>query len=181
MATLARDPFDALVRANHGALVAFATRLTGNAAEAHDVVQDAFERALKGFGRLTPESNARAWLFTIVNNAFIDRCRARAAAPRTESSEMVDPAASEKRPPPLSTRVTAEQLRAAIEQLEPEFRAVYVKHALEERSYQEVATDLGIPVNTVGTRLARARKKLRGILLAMVGEDLERSAEGGET
>ena len=73
--------------------------------------------------------------------------------------------------------MTAEQLHAAIQQLEPEFKAVYVKHALEERSYQEIATDLGIPVNTVGTRLARARKKLRAALLAVVERDPEGDAE----
>jgi RNA polymerase sigma-70 factor (ECF subfamily) len=160
-------PFDALARAHHDALVGFATRLCGDAAEGRDVVQDAFERALRSFDQFDSSADGRSWLLTIVHNTFIDRCRKRARAPRTEPVEAIDrvavPVEAEDAPPPWAD-VTADELRAAIEKLEPEFREVYTRHANERRSYQEIADALGLPVNTVGTRLARARRKLRAIL-----------------
>ena len=72
------------------------------------------------------------------------------------------------RPPadaPLWMRIDAQQLRAAVDRLEPEFREVFTLHAFERRSYKDIAAALDIPQNTVGTRLLRARRKLRVLLL----------------
>jgi RNA polymerase sigma-70 factor (ECF subfamily) len=167
----ARD-FDALVRAHHGALLAFATRLCRDAADAHDLTQDALERALRRFESLTPGSNARAWLFTILHNAFIDRCRRKNAAKMTplEEEDIAAPTSStQPAAPPAWTTITPEQLRAAVDSLDEGFRDVYRMHALEGRSYEEISRELGVPTNTVGTRLARARRKLKAILEKAVG------------
>jgi RNA polymerase sigma-70 factor (ECF subfamily) len=170
--------FDSLVRAHHGALLAFARRLCRDPADAHDLTQDALERALRRFESLTPGSNARAWLFTILHNAFIDRCRRKAAA-RTMPLEEEDIAAptssSQPTPPPAWTAITPEQLRSAVDSLDEGFRDVYRMHALEGRSYEEISRALGLPTNTVGTRLARARRKLKAILEQTVAG--ERSEE----
>jgi RNA polymerase sigma-70 factor (ECF subfamily) len=174
----ARTPraFEAFARAHHEALVGVATRLCGDAAEGRDLVQDAFERALRNFHRFDPTTDARAWLSTIVHNAFIDRCRKRARAPRTEPVEVIEatlaPAAEDDTPPPWA-EVTAEELRAAIEELEPDFRDVYTLYSVEERSYEQIAATLGIQVNTVGSRLSRARRKLRATLTRRMAERAE--------
>jgi RNA polymerase sigma-70 factor (ECF subfamily) len=162
----ARGELDALLREHASALRAFALRLAGNEPDAHDLVQDTMERALRRFHTFTPQTNARAWLFTILHNTFIDRCRRRAAEPRRQSIDDVDVAATEPAPPPRWTSITAEQVAEAVAELETEFRVVYEMHAKEGLAYQEIAARLGIPVNTVGTRLARARKKLRALLEA---------------
>ena len=162
---VAAHPFEVVARAHQDALILFATRLCGDASEGRDVVQDAFERAFRRFDTFDPSTDARAWLFTIVHNVFIDRCRKRVRAPRTELVDDVEaPAASEEDAPPAWTEITGEELRAAVDELEPDFREVYVKHAVDGLSYQEIATALALPTNTVGTRLARARRKLRAIL-----------------
>ena len=164
-------PFDVHARAHRDALFAFALRLSGDAADGTDLVQDTFQRALRRFDQLEPGSNVRAWLFSILHNTFIDRCRSRAAAPRTQPVDDVDAPASEPRIAPLSAKISAEQLRRAIAALEDDFRTVYEMHALQGRSYQDISSQLGIPVNTVGTRLARARRKLCATLTAVVDED----------
>jgi len=162
--------FAEVARAHEGPLVAFAMRLAGNGDDARDLVQDTLERALRRFASFEPGTNARAWLFSILHNAFIDRCRRRAAEPKRMSLDDVELPSSEPEEPPAWTSITLEQLRTAIARLEPEFRSVYELHAVDGLAYQEISTRLGIPVNTVGTRLGRARKKLRTLLESLVEE-----------
>jgi RNA polymerase sigma-70 factor (ECF subfamily) len=154
----------ALVRDHQPALQAFALKLCGNPPDAHDLVQDTFERALRNFASLTPGTNERAWLFTILHHLFIDRCRRKKRDPASANVAELDLPASEPEPPPSWTRLSAVEVRAAVAQLDDEFRRVYELHAIEGKSYQEIAQSLSIPQNTVGTRLLRARKKLKSIL-----------------
>jgi RNA polymerase sigma-70 factor (ECF subfamily) len=165
--------FDAVVREHEAAMRAFALRLCRDPADASDLVQSAFERALRRWATFTPGTSARAWLFSILHNAFIDRCRRQAAGPRTACLEEVDVPA----PPPSErsawAEITPEQVSAAVARLEPEFLAVYRLHADEGLSYQQIGARLGIPVNTVGTRLARARRKLRALLQGHAEGDAE--------
>jgi RNA polymerase sigma-70 factor (ECF subfamily) len=168
---LTASPFDEIANAHSEALRAFALRLSGSPEEASDLVQDTLERALRRFDTFTPSTNARAWLFTILHNAFIDRCRRRSAEPRAQSIEDVQVAAQEPEPVPRWTSITPEQLAAAVAALDDEFRAVYELHANEGLSYQEIASRLRIPMNTVGTRLARARRKLKVLLEKAMGDE----------
>jgi RNA polymerase sigma-70 factor (ECF subfamily) len=155
-------------RMHEAALRAVALRLCRNPAEANDLVQDTAERALKAFGGLPPGSNTRSWLMSILRNKFIDSCRHTAVAPRAaqEVEEVADiVSAQEREPEPAWAQITAEQIKAAVAALGDEFRSVYTLHALEGRSYNEIAGALQIPRATVGTRLLRARKKLKELLL----------------
>jgi RNA polymerase sigma-70 factor, ECF subfamily len=163
-----RTRFDALVREHESALRAFALRLAGSATDANDLVQDSLERAFRHLDTFTPGTNGRAWFFAILHRAFIDRCRRRAVEKRSDCIEDVDVATPEPTEPPVWTSVTAEQFARAIDQLPEEFRSVYRLHA-EDRSYQEISAALGIPINTVGTRLSRARSKLRALLVEALG------------
>ena len=163
----ARNPrFEAFAAEHEPQLRAIAMRLTGNAADAADLVQDCFERAFRNYDKLEPGTNPRAWVVTILHNMFIDRCRRVRREPLRVAVEDVALAAPEPAndPDPAWATLTAEDLRVALGQLDADFRDVYRMHALENRSYKEISAALGIPAATVGTRLLRARDKLRRLL-----------------
>src|SRR5262249_9675603 len=71
------------VRDHEAVLRGIAVRLCGNQADADDLVQETYERALKAFGSYSDQGNLRSWLATILNNLFIDRCRKAKRTPRS--------------------------------------------------------------------------------------------------
>lgn len=143
-----------------------AIRLTRSKADSEDLVQDTIERALLHSERFAPDGHLRAWLSSILNNLFIDRCRQKHLQPG--SLEGVDAAAPvNDTPEPLWARLDETHVRAALPALPEEFRAVFELH-LEGRSYQEIAAQLGVPRPTVGTRLLRARRLLRELMTEKV-------------
>jgi RNA polymerase sigma-70 factor (ECF subfamily) len=150
-------------------LIDVAKRLCRNDADVLDLVQDTCEHALRRT-KLLPD-NPRAWLVTVMHNLFIDRCRAsaRRPPPRPLDDVLPPPAAPEPVAEPPWTNITLDQVRAAVEELEPAFRDVYVLHVFEHKSYAAIATQLSIQRLTVGTRLTRARQKLRELLVARHG------------
>jgi RNA polymerase sigma-70 factor, ECF subfamily len=148
-------------------LRALAIRLCRNESDAQDLVQDTFERALRS-GHGERLRNPRAWLAAILHNLFIDRCRARGralvrgtldegAAPAGEPEDDADRAWID---------VTLADVRAALAEVGANFRRVYEMHVFEHRSYEQIAAALGISRVTVGTRLNRARHRLRAALCA---------------
>lgn len=147
-------------------LRAVALRLVGDEADADDLVQDTLERGLRRVSELPPQANVRGWLITILRNLFVDRtrCRRRWPAPRPITPADDVPALATA-PRPAWTEITQHQLEEAVACLDPEFRRVYELHAFERRSYHEIAAMLGLPLSTVGTRLYRARRKLKQLLL----------------
>ena len=157
--------FEDAVRAHELDLTLLAEQLGSGKADARDLVQDTFERALRAWDRLPADSNVRGWLVTILHNLFIDRCRRAGRAPTTPIQDELQAPPPVDAAPPAWADVTPEQLRAALSELDGEFRRAYELHALEGWSYRRIADELGIPMNTVGTRLLRARRKLRAILL----------------
>jgi RNA polymerase sigma-70 factor (ECF subfamily) len=142
-----------------------ALRLAGDPSAADDLVQDTLERALRHQARLRPRSNLRGWLMTILRNLAVDRSRRQRRLPVVESigPHRDVPAAAEPSVPRWF-EITPRALREAVAQLEAPFRQVYEMHAFEKRSYGEIAAALGVRKATVGTRLHRARQKLRALL-----------------
>ena len=135
-------------------------------ADAADVVQDTLESALQAGDRLRAVENLQAWLVTILHRRMIDLFRKREREQLGDPPDEVE--MTQDTPPadaPLWTRIDGAQLRSAVERLEPEFREVFTLHAFERRSYKDIAASLAIPQATVGTRLLRARRKLRVLLL----------------
>jgi len=160
--------FGAFVREHEAALNATALRLCGNATDARDLVQDTLERGLRSLSRYKVGTDGRAWLLTILHNIFIDRCRSRTRERRADvTTEQVEErvAAPEPEAMPSWAAISPEQLREALEKIPEEFRLVYQLHALEGRSYNEISERLGVPKATVGTRLIRARRRLKELLM----------------
>jgi RNA polymerase sigma-70 factor (ECF subfamily) len=149
-------------------LTVLARRLCRNSANVADLVQDTCEHALRASETLP--TNPRAWLTTVMRNLFINRCRASARRPHLQPLEDFPYLeAPQPEAEPSWMTITVDQIRAAADQLEPPFREVFRLHAFECRNYGEIATLLAIQPLTVGTRLIRARQKLRAILMQQHG------------
>ncbi len=149
-------------------LYARAMRLLRSRSDALDLVQDTYERALRGKASFTPGTNLRHWLMTIMYNLFLDRCRRQARVPRAFSIDDHEVDSPEPYAPEPWETITQDQIHAALADLERPFREVYELRLLENCSYDEIADKLTIPRSTVGTRLMRARNKLQKTLRAAV-------------
>lgn len=149
-------------------LLARARRLALSPADADDLVQDTIVKALPALGRVTTGSHLRAWLLTILRRVHVDRLRRVARQPEAISIEDVtDRLVADA---PVSEQVDTsrvDDIRSALHQLPTSFREVLVLHDLEGRSYREIAHALDLPLATVGTRLSRARVKLRRVIVAL--------------
>ena len=138
----------------------YARALLGDRAAADDLVQDTLERAWAKSGLWGGVADMRAWLFSIMHNLRVDLLR----RPRL-STQSIDTDDFEL--PTRPTQADALELRdieSALGQLADEQREVMLLVALEEMSYADVATTLGIPVGTVMSRLSRGRERLRLIM-----------------
>jgi RNA polymerase sigma-70 factor (ECF subfamily) len=144
----------------------YARWLTRDVAAAEDLVQDACVRAVRFFGS-APHDNPRAWLFAIVRNTWFSRASGHANQIRPVALERsgVEPPAEALDPEEqMLQRQDVERVRAALEQLPPDFREVLVLRELEGLSYKEIAAVLRVPIGTVMSRLARARERLMAVL-----------------
>ena len=157
--------FGEAVRAHVPVLRALAMRLCRSAADADDLVQDTLERALRRFDGLAPDSNVRSWLITVLHHRFIDLCRRRARQPGESPLEDHDPPAPAPDEPPIWANITEANVCAAVAQLPADLRLAYELCIHGKRTHEEIARILGIATMTVGTRLLRARRRLRELLL----------------
>jgi RNA polymerase sigma-70 factor (ECF subfamily) len=153
--------------------------LSRNAADAEDLVQETYLKALRGFATFEPGSNFKAWIFRILRNTYLTS-RTGLAAMRTVAleDEMGDGSdlRSASYPEGAIDRETPEinlirlndcaALQAAIEQLPPPLLEVILLCDVEDMKYREIAAVLEIPIGTVMSRIARARAALRGALQA---------------
>jgi RNA polymerase sigma-70 factor (ECF subfamily) len=156
------ETFEAEVMPQLRALFGMAYRLTGNAHDAEDLVQETMLRAYRAFDRYRPGTNARAWLFTILHRLRTDALRRKGRRP--ETVQLLDDG------PPVAPAHEAaltsghEEITRALEALPETFRSAVVLRDIEEFSYAEIAEILGIPVGTVMSRIHRGRALLRQML-----------------
>jgi RNA polymerase sigma-70 factor (ECF subfamily) len=168
---------------NIDGLYSYALILTRNHAEAEDLVQETFLRAIRAAGRLRADSNIKAWLFTILRNAWFNQLRKLRNCPQIIEIEVGDGAAGDVAGPDknphdaYASKMEAERVRAAIQQLSQDFREVILLREYGELSYQEIASVLNCPVGTVMSRLGRARAKLRTLLAATLTGQAGRKRE----
>ena len=150
----------------------YAYRLAGSVSDAEDLTQQVFLTAQRKMGQLRRMDNARAWLFAILRNCFVRDRQRRRPIPAVDLSlnmEMV-PA------PPPEEGVDQDRLQHALNQLPEAFRLVVVMFYFEDCSYRDIARRLEIPIGTVMSRLARARRHLRAALFEPEPRRLARAA-----
>ena len=144
----------------------FARWIARDSDDAEDLVQETYLKALRSFASFQPGTNFRAWIFQILRNTFLSSC---SKLERRMTVAMMD--SEEDSPVLCATSVTPESLliersgndavRCAIEHLPVIFREVILLCDVEDTSYREIAEILSIPIGTVMSRLARARKAVR--------------------
>jgi RNA polymerase sigma-70 factor (ECF subfamily) len=153
--------FPALIVAHHAALYRYAYRLSGCAADADDLTQQAFLIAQQKLHQLREADRAGAWLFAVLRSCFLKSLRrqrpASAASLNIEVEQFADPSPAVEQ----FEEIDREQLAAALADLPDEFRLVVLMFYFEELSYQEIAAQLEIPIGTVMSRLSRAKGHLR--------------------
>ena len=139
--------------------------LTRNDADAEDVVQEAYLRAFKSFDGFRG-GDSRAWMLRIVRNTaytWLQQNRTRELA--TEFDEDIHRVESDNPEMMLIESVDKELLKKTLEELPAEFREIVILRELEGLSYKEIAAIADIPMGTVMSRLARARKQLQLFLI----------------
>jgi RNA polymerase sigma-70 factor, ECF subfamily len=163
-----------------------ARRYAKNAHDAEDLVQETFAKAWAGFGSFDPGTNLRAWMFRIMVNTWISAHRRAERRPRetlTESFTDAQLATDSRRfdtSPAAEVialqRIPDEDLRKAVQALDPSLQRI-VHHAdLCQLSYREIAEIEAIPLGTVMSRIHRARRLLREALVESREERRPRAA-----
>jgi RNA polymerase sigma-70 factor, ECF subfamily len=158
--------FEQLVRCHQRAMYAVALRILGNPADAEDATQDGFVTAWRRLPQFRSDARYSTWLYRIVVNHALSELRRRARRPDT-SVELSDLDASDQ-PVALTTdpyqRSEASaflvDLRTALADLPTDLRVCWVLREVENCSYEEVATIVGVSLDTARGRIYRARRRL---------------------
>jgi RNA polymerase sigma-70 factor, ECF subfamily len=162
------DSFEELAIPLFDQLYNFARWLTKNGADAEDLVQETYVKALKGFSSFRLGTNFRAWMYRILRNTFLtSRTGLKETATlqiEPEESEPIVPVDRDTPESILIDRSNQYLLQHAIEELPVHYREILLLCDMEEMSYQEISEMLCIPIGTVMSRLSRARKALRSSL-----------------
>jgi RNA polymerase sigma-70 factor (ECF subfamily) len=173
--------FDRIVSRHRDAVFRFVRwQLGGPRHEAEDATQDVFVEVLRSLPRYEGRSRLRTWVLGLARNVCLRRRRAAARglpSPRdpagAEETLLSIPDTTADVEAVLARRETVERVRAAIEELGPEHRAVVLLREIEGLSYEEIASVLDVPVGTVRSRLHNARAILAASL-ARAGATNER-------
>ena len=166
--------FEVLLREILPGAYGVACNLTGDRADAEDLIQDAALLAFRAFGSFAPGTSFKAWFYKIMTHRHFERHRRATRRPATVAFEEATDlfmfqrtaeaglhAASDDPAGLVMSKMTTEQVMAAIAALPEEFRAVATLYFVEDLSYPELAAALGCPAGTVRSRLHRARRLLQ--------------------
>src|SRR5579863_3840254 len=183
--------FEAIVDDYQRRLYGFALRMTGNREDAEEIVQDAFVRAYRALGKMSPEQRAdlrlQPWLYTITLN--VTRNRLRGKRPTNVALDaLADPDAilrESNEGPPQPEQIVEQNaeialVERALLQLPMHLRAAATLRFIEGRSHPEIAEILNQPIGTVKSHVHRAVRILRRILGPQIGRIAHSSAEEGE-
>jgi RNA polymerase sigma-70 factor (ECF subfamily) len=139
----------------------YARALMKDPDRADDLVQETVVRALSKAHLWKPDTDLRAWLFTLMHNQYVNAIR---SAVRRGSHSSLDAALEIGRPGNQTEHLELRDFRAALDRLPAEQREVVLLIGLEGLKYEEVAEITGVPVGTVRSRLSRARETLREMM-----------------
>ncbi len=171
------DAFRELIRRYERPVFSLIYRMVRDRELAEDLAQDAFIKVLNHIDRYRPEFKLSSWLFKIANNVAIDHLRRRqldtvsmSGSPHAQTPDAIEATSFEvagQQESPLQ-EIEARELGSAIEEaisrLRPEYRACIMLRHVEDRSYEEIAATLDLPLGTVKTYIHRARNELRKAL-----------------
>ena len=179
---MAEDAFETEALSYIDALYRTALRMTRSEADAEDLVQETYIRALRFREQFAPGTNMKAWLFRILTNTFINAYRKRSRTPETTELDDVDefslyrrmsnerPASSSPDPErEFLDGIVSSEVTDALEELPEKFRTTVLLD-VEGFAYKEIAEMLGIPIGTVMSRLHRGRKFLQQRLYDLARE-----------
>ncbi|MEN9507707.1 MAG: hypothetical protein RLZZ621_270 [Gemmatimonadota bacterium] len=178
LAQLGRESaFRELVRRYERPVFSLVFRMVRDRETAEDLAQDTFVKVLNHIDRYSPDFKFSSWLFKIANNVAIDWLRRRrldtvsmdgsphaSTASEIEASALELEADQETALEELESRELGAAIEQAIAKLRPEYRACIMLRHVEDRSYEEIAATLDLPLGTVKTYIHRARHELRKAL-----------------
>jgi len=171
---LVGNEFQALAFEHVDSLYNTALRMTKNALDAEDLLQDVYLRAFRFFHRFEKGTNFKAWIFKILTNTYINQYRKKINKPYHVDLEKIKynydiKEATTQTSAQESERLDYEtlfddEIKNALQQIPDEFRVVVLLADVESFSYKEVAKIIGCPIGTVMSRLSRGRKQLQNYL-----------------
>jgi RNA polymerase sigma factor (sigma-70 family) len=144
---------------NHRQFLAFVERRVGSRAEAEELLQGAFIRALEKGDTLREDESVVAWFYRLLRNGLVDHYRKQAAEGRALEREARE--ATEAGPDPELKSAICACVGELLPTLKPEYAELLRQVDLEERGLPEVAAEVGITPNNAGVRLHRARQALK--------------------
>jgi RNA polymerase sigma-70 factor (ECF subfamily) len=157
--------FEELAMPLFDSLYNFAQWLTRDSNDAEDLVQETYLKALRSFGSFQPGTNFRAWIFQILRNTFLSSCsklEQRMTVAMDSEEDAPELAVDTETPETiLMNRFNSQLVQSAIEDLPLHYREALLLCEVEEMLYREIAQVLSLPIGTVMSRLARARKAIR--------------------
>lgn len=145
-------------------LYRYAFRLSGAAADAEDLVQEAFCRAQLCRAQLRDGSRAKGWLFQILRNVYLQRLRSERSR---GDREFFDLESYPDETPEIARDIDGERLQNVLNELPEGFRTPLILYYFEDFSYRDIAEHMNVPMGTVMSRLARAKAHLRSRLASL--------------
>ena len=162
----------------HDSLYRYARALSRDPAEAEELVQECFRRALGAARRPAPGdgNEVRRWMFVILRNVWKNERRTRAREGGIEEAGTLETAPQHSPENTLLRRALQIEIRTALDSLSEPHREIIVLRDMEGLTYEQIARVLDCPAGTVMSRLARARTRLRQVLSEVVGRQPRREA-----
>jgi RNA polymerase sigma-70 factor, ECF subfamily len=172
--------FEELAMPLFDSLYNFARWLGHGSNDAEDLVQETYLKGLRSFASFQPGTNFRAWIFQILKNTFLSsrsKLERRTTVAMDSEEDGAEVAVDTETPETiLMHRSNSQLVQRAIDDLPVQYRETLLLCEVEEMSYKEIAEILSIPIGTVMSRLARARKAVResllGVPIAPLSRDL---------
>jgi len=168
-----------LIDAHYEPLYRYAFRLTGSAADAEDLTQEAFGKALARLDQLRDAARAKGWLFRILRNLYLHQVRDEKRHRIIPLDAVGDlPGRTAEEPPEIDPA----HLQQALDELDEGFRTPLILFYFEEFSYRDIAEQMDLPIGTVMSRLARGKAYLRTELMngSEMVESFSRDPESSE-